>query len=225
MNALIEALTRAVANPAARIGTGGGSFVHAIQGFPQYVARFPKSRQIIGDVLEHVDDPFEGRNFGNAVYRSGDVTINKRQLGVPAGMTYPGHVSNPDSVYRDMVGMAADMPQQAYNQFADDLKFVNDRGHQFDPSKSNNVLIDALAKRFNMVDINPASRNVPKSTLSYMTTPLAGNTYAWKYKGEPLTAAYRGIVEKARRAAALTGIPEWPDDSSLAYTMKLAGLT
>jgi hypothetical protein len=132
--------------------------------------------------------------------------------------------------YIASVRTAASMPQSAYDGFAGDLSQLSERGYQFDPSKSNNVLMDTTDGRFNLVDVGPSSSGY-KSGLEDMLVPLMGNTYSWKYNraltdgvtDQRLTASYRSILNKAEEAARRKGLST-KLNSSGEYSRSFAGI-
>ncbi len=198
------------------LGKGGNATVYDIPN-SEFVLRVSNGsdRKVNGD-FKILPDRFNGQNFGQPVAEHNGMQILRRQRGTPAGLDYVNMVKGKskeaqeanDAVYANSITLAADMPQSAYDQFADDLATlskVGGKGAQFDPSKSGNVLIDPEGGRFNIVDVNESPSKY-KSGLSDMLVVLMGNTYGWKNKGIDLTPSYRAIYAKARAAAEKAGI-------------------
>jgi len=193
------------------LGIGGNAIVYDLPG-TDFVLRVHKpSRQKPWEgplqvEPAPVEDSFPGKNFGQAVAAMNGMFVLRRQPGVPAGLSHRGDSQKEnDAKYYAAVSMAASMPQKAYNQFADDLSFLANAGYQFDPSKSNNVLLDPANGRFNIVDVSPGNY---RSGLSDMIVVLMGNTYASYYSGPtPLADRYAEIFSKAEIAAKRAGLP------------------
>jgi hypothetical protein len=179
-----------------------------------------------------VPDKYPGVEVGQAVMRDPEThaEIVRKRAGTPAGFTHTETTGDPieDSrVYANRIKMAADMPQTAYDILAKEMVRLNELGGGVDP-KANNLLISPEEGRFNMVDVNDTGGEDPDNNITYMVIPLVGNTYAWQYKGsENLTEYRREIITKATKAAEKAGLPlsETPRDSSLSYSLKLAGMT
>jgi hypothetical protein len=210
------------------LGRGGNAIVFDLPGTP-YVVRVPKgsSAPKAADPVVPANDPFEGRNFGQPLFTVGNVQILRRQEGTPAGLTNYKTLApeKANEQYEQAIMAAAQMPQEAYDQFAADLKYLNDKGARFDPSKSNNVLIDTRSGRFNLVDINQKESSGYKNSFGDMVITLIGNTYAWRYKGfTDLTEYRRAIYLKSLAAAQKAGLEINESDPSVAYSRKLAGL-
>jgi len=193
------------------LGVGGNAIVYDLAG-TDFVLRVPKaSRQKPWEATLQLEptpvkDAFPGKNFGQAVAAMNGMLVLHRQTGAPAGLSLRGDSQEEnDAKYIAAVSMAASMPQKAYNQFADDLRFLANARHQFDPSKSNNVLIDPARGRFNIVDVSPGNY---RSGLSDMIVVLMGNTYATYYSSTTLLAdSYATIFSKAESAAKRAGLP------------------
>ncbi len=211
------------------IGRGGNAIVFDLPGTP-FVVRVPKGRAApsANDSVVPASDPFEGRNFGQPLFTIGDVQVLRRQDGVPAGLTNHRGLTQEkaDAAYADSIKAAARMPQSAYDKFAEDLKYLNQKGASFDPSKSNNVLIDSKGGAFNLVDINQQKSADYNNSFGDMVVTLMGNTYAYRYKGEQsLGSGYATIYLKALKAAKKAGLGiDIENDSSVQYSRKLAGI-
>lgn len=196
------------------VGRGGNAVVFDIPG-TNYVLRKPHKVQDVLQDFNQVEDALPGMNVGQAVAtNSQGVSVLRKQPGFPAGITT--RTESPDDLlqYANAVRSAAMMPQSAYDGFAKDLSELTPRGFQFDPSKSNNVLIDPGSGRFNLVDINPNPTGY-QSGLTDMLVPLMGNTFHWKYQklkdsgafDQELTQSFRDIFSKAKQAAESRGLP------------------
>ena len=220
---------RVAMNLGQEIGRGGNAVVFDLP-FTNFVIRVPNGADVpsLMDVVQPVSDPFDGRNFGQPIATVGGVQILRRQEGTPAGLTNYRSLTQQeaDAQYLGALKKAASLPQSAYDQFANDLQFLNEKGANFDPSKSNNVLIDTTKKQFNLVDINQKGGGSYKNSFSDMVITLLGNTYASKYKGDPavVNALRKSIYEKSVAAAKQAGLKIDESDSSVAYSRKLAGI-
>ncbi len=217
------------------IGHGGNATVYKIPNVHNYVMRvvqWNKDKKIDEDKIEEVKDEFPEINVGQAVAKVAErIYFLKKQNGIPAGapagkLRSENKIADP--TYEEHLKMAAEMPQSAYDEFARTLMIVNARDHQFDPSKANNVLIDAQSGKFNLVDINKRRANSTyKNDIGDMVITLMDNSYAYRYKGSaPLEAYRKAILEKCIEAGknASSPIPEAGQNSSLDYSFKLAGL-
>jgi hypothetical protein len=170
-------------------------------------------------------------NVGQPLARVGDATVLLRQRGVPAGLTHGEPAAkgeNRNQVYLRRIQLAAGMPQSAYDQLAADLLRANELGFTWDPSKSNNILIDAPRGRFGLVDLSPRDpQSDYENTAAEAVTCLVGNTHAWRashLEGE-LRDERRAIIRKMMLAADRAGLPRGDDPagSSYMYSLTLAG--
>lgn len=235
---VFAAQARAALDSNTVIGRGGNATVYDIPG-TDFVLRVANGsdRKIKAPFLP-VEDRFDGKNFGQPVAEHNGMQVLRRQTGTPAGLARPDQVQfgktkesqaaakiANDAKYEAAITLAANMPQSAYDQFAEDLSTINGvegKGAQFDPSKSNNVLIDPVNGRFNIVDVNESPGKY-KSGLSDMLITLIGNTYAGSYKGATdLKPLYQQIYTKAKSAAEKAGVP-LELGSSGKYSEQLAG--
>ncbi|MBI2989995.1 MAG: hypothetical protein HYY51_02270 [Candidatus Magasanikbacteria bacterium] len=219
------------------IGHGGNADVYQIPGVETYVVRVKQwgnGGHEIQSEIEEVEDVFPEFNVGQAVAKMPEdgIFFLKRQTGIPAGVPY-GEIrrkggEKADSMYAEHSKRAAEMPQSAYDEFAKLLIVINERDHQFDPSKANNVLVDVESGSFNLVDINKREEgSTYRNSITDMIVTLIDNSYAWKYRGEiPLETYRKKIIEKCLEAGKKTGLyiprPE-ETDTSLDYSFELAG--
>ena len=220
----------AAASQETMIGRGGGSTVHAVPGEEDLVLRVPRRRSALQDgppQAERVANPFGDMNVGQPLARVGGATVLLRQRGEPAGMSSSDPAAKREDwvdVYRARVESAAQMPQSAYDRVASDLLRVNELGHAWDPSKSNNILIDPVGRRFGLVDLDPRD---PKSdfvnTADDVVTCLVGNTHASRTPQlrDDLVAPRREIIRKMMLAADRTGLPRGESNE---YSLSLAGM-
>lgn len=221
------------------IGRGGNATVHSIPGEEELVLRvsrrggFSSGEEDVLARAERVENPFGDMNVGQPLARVGGATVLLRQRGEPAGMS----TSEPafkredrDEVYRARIEAAAQMPQSAYDRVAGDLLRANQLGYTWDPSKSNNILIDRAGGRFGLVDLSPRS---PKSgyanTAGEVVSCLVGNTHASRasHLDQDLVGPRREIIRRMMLAADRVGLPrgDSPNDSSYRYSLSLAGMS
>lgn len=202
---------------------------------PDFVLRVEKSSTRSPDAnLASVEDRFPGMNLGQAIASGDGMQLLRRQSGVPAGLdplakkdrsTPEGQASN-DANYAASLKRAAAMPQSAYNAFAETLaklSSVGGRGAQFDPSKSNNVLIDERSGQFNLVDINENSSGYA-SDVNDMVSVLMDNGNSHAYKGEDLAAVRKEIFTKSLAAAQGAGLSTTLNSSGK-FSAQLAGIS
>lgn len=131
-------------------------------------------------------------------------------------------------IYSDSIERTAEMPQSAYDQFAQTLLNLEKKGLQFDPSKANNVLVDKPGGNFNLVDIAPRNPNSTyHHSLSDMVVTLMDNGFinSMADRGKPWEMHYQAIISKAALAAERTGLPLELNGSSLRYSFQLANAT
>ena len=230
----------AAASPALVIGKGANASVYQIPGEDDLVLRVSRSKFVplpSGELTAvRVTNPYGDMNVGQPLASVGNASVHLMQRGEPAGMT----LSEPafknedrDEVYRARIELAADMPRDAYNRVAGDLLRVNEAGFQWDPSKSNNILIDGPSGSFGLVDTSPRMNKKYFNSASDLIICLVGNTHAWRASEmeAALRPARKKIVMRVLAAARSVGLPissyeKGPrDDSSLEYSMKLAGVT
>lgn len=226
------------------IGRGGNASVYRIQGHSEYALRVPNHLlKIFADVVHEpneIEDPlFQGRNFGQPLVEYGDgITLLYLQEGMPVGV--PPYLRNGskarpseenDITYAESTKIAAEMPLEAYIEMLEDVKFLRSIDKRFDPSKSNNMLMDIQIQRFKFVDImtkNPGSDydNCPQE----LVTMLFDNSYAWQYKGDQADEIQENrinILNKIILAAERLEMPlsknEAEEDASFSYSLTLAG--
>jgi hypothetical protein len=231
-----EVLLEAVKKSENIIGVGGNAIVCRIPQIDGYVLKvhsrdWLKNRELTE--LVAVEDQFPEMNFGQPVASIGMADVLKEQVGVPAGVPY-GEVRKSretgNAVYEIYLKTAAAMPQKSYDQLAELFVFLNENDLIFDPSKSNNILVDSEKDIFNLVDLHhKESDDQPKNSLSYIVISLLDNAYAWKVQDEELEPSLveyrRQILDKCIKAcqkAELTKVDS--NDSSLSYSFQLAGI-
>ena len=223
---------QAVQDPSLLVGKGGNASVYALPRDPDLVVRVEDGRWSTPttDLTPSVVPNLMGAcNVGQPLARTGNITILLRQYGFPAGMMRrePAFASpDRDDIYVDRIRAAAAMPQSAYDQVARDLLHVNAVGLQWDPSNSNNILIDPDHGRFGLVDLSP-QHGTYAPTAAEVVTCLVGNTHAYAAPQTevPLRPYRKLIIQKMMQAADNVGLPRtFPNDSSFAYSLKLAGL-
>ena len=226
------------------IGRGGNATVHAIPGEEELVLRVLKSwREERSAVFPtRVSNPFGDMNVGQPLARVGNATVHLKQGGEPAGMTYsdPAYKSpDRDLVYARRIHDAASLSQDAYDGACSDLMRANELGYEWDPSKSNNILIDVSRDRLGLVDLSPKSAGSTYfNSAGDLIITLVGNTHAYKAdesltqeKAEEVKQDRARIVQLTVNASARVGLPmsqrfrDRPEnESSLLYSLKLSGL-
>jgi hypothetical protein len=235
----------AASSPETMIGRGGNASVHEIPGEEDLVLRVLKrGAQADRDdpSARRVPNPYGDMNVGQPLASVGHATVLLRQRGEPAGMSSsdPAYrTPDRDRVYAQRIHAAASLSQGAYDRVLADLRRANDLGQIWDPSKSNNVLIDVGGDRLGLVDLSPrepGSQYV--NSAGELIVALVGNTHAWRAEEslspEETAGVQRDrerIIRMASIASARAGVPmshyyrDRPEeDSSLAYSLKLAGL-
>jgi len=221
------------------IGRGGNATVHAIPGEEDLVLRVPRrggfssGEEDVSARAERVANPFGDMNVGQPLARVGGATVLLRQGGEPAGMSFSDPAfkrEDRDDVYRARIEAAAQMPQSAYDRVAADLLHSNQLGYVWDPSKSNNILIDAQRGRFGLVDLSlrdPGSEYV--NSAADVVICLVGNAHARRapHLDRDLVGPRREIIRRMMLAADRVGLPrgDSPDHSSYRYSLSLAGMS
>ena len=211
------------------IGRGGAFVAHDIPGSP-FILRRPKSKLDAPiPTLSPVDDIFPGQNIGQAVYGSGDVTVNYRQHGTPAGITTKTETPEDVVKFVTAVRYAASKPQSHYDKLAETFRALEEKGLSFDASKANNLLMDAAG--FNPVDIGQGGGY--RHGLEDLVIPLAGNTFLPAYSralkegktSQELVHSFRSILQKASDAATKHSLYARPGgSSSVDYLRQFAGV-
>lgn len=220
------------------LGVGSNGSVYKIPSLSGFVLKVHTRGWAADEGLSQIEaltDPFPSLNFGQAVAKLGEGhLILKEQSGIPAGVPY-GEIRSKSGeigklVYEEYLSLAAEMPQQAYDNLARLFLFLNEHHFAFDPSKSNNILLDIENGKFNVVDIRRLGDDqLPNNNFSYMVVALMDNPYAWRVDDkrieDRLTQFRKVILEKAYEACSKLNLPvPRTDDSSLEYSFKLAGL-
>jgi hypothetical protein len=207
------------------LGQGGNAKVYAIN--EKYVLRVPHSGFTEGKV-DVIDHPLSPLNFGQPILKIGNAEVLVRQNGIPAGVPHgPIRKAGGEKalkIYTEHLERSATMPQDAYDDLAKQLLYIQKKGYVFDPSKSNNILVDPSESRLNLVDLNPQD---PRSTYRHSVTdiivPLIDNAYCWQVEDTlQIIQNRKAIIAKCLRAAKKKGLPINYDDSSLSYAFKLA---
>ncbi len=140
--------------------------------------------------MELLDDPFPGRNLGQTVASLGASQILRRLPGRHAGVSHAemaraptdgGRMMDafPDGLaqYRAVLKRVADMPQAAYDEFAQTLLYMHRHGYCFDYCQGRNVLVDDAGQRFYPVDLHKSSSPV---ALNKMIAPLMDTQYGYR---------------------------------------------
>ncbi len=218
---------------------GGNISVYRINGNSDYVVGVLHRVKVNALTLSEpkiIEDEYQGKNFGQAVAEYGyGVALLKFQKGIAVGGT-PRHLQGNytqeenDIIYEQTTRNAANMPMSAYVELLYDLQFLNSIEKLIDPSKSNNLLMDMEAKKFNLVDINSPVGTTNKNEPCDLIMMLFDNMYSTFYQGDSkmlLEADRKVILDKMLSAAEHVGIKftEGPaeENSFLSYSMTLAG--
>jgi hypothetical protein len=193
----------------------------------EYGKRHPQPGKLEAEV-----DFLPGHNVGQPIAKMGDYQILKKQDGFAAGA--PGGRTRremgaeaAEAIYARSVKTSAELPQQAYDDFARTLVALEKNGLQFDPSKPGNILLDPVGKRFNIVDVSKTNSTSPyKHSVADMIVPLVDNYFVGSVlpnKGAIYQRFLQQIITKSNAAAQSAGLPLTEMGSSLAYSHKLAG--
>ena len=147
------------------IGRGSSASVYAIPGNRDMVVRVTRGMSLenLGEAVPTpCDDPFEGRNFGQAIadYGSGVTVLMRqhgREPGVPSALIHAAAGEKPSletarELYEGSMHDLADMPVSAYVGLLEDMVYLESMGRRIDP-KPSNFLIDAQGERINVVDV------------------------------------------------------------------------
>ena len=217
------------------LGRGKNANVYEIPGMEKYVLKVEhgvEQKKEVDGKIEEVKDVFPEFNFGQAVARISNegIYLLKKQNGVPAGVPNGDARKKSeigDTVYEDHLQRTSEIPQSAYDEFAESLIVINHRDHQFDP-KFGNVLVDPEKGKFNLVDITKRNEGSNyKNGIVDMMVSLMDNSYAGRYKGVAPVEGYRKeILQKCIEAGKKVGweIPEPGEKPSIDYSFKLAGI-
>jgi len=226
------------------IGRGGNATVFEIPSVKDYLLRVENkalraiNRKMTDDLLLNVqilNDVFEGRNYGQRVISlHPNIQILKRQEGTPAGVPSRSFLWRQKDgpaveMYEANLMRSAQMPQETYNQLINDLIYINNLGFNFDPSKTNNLLVDEKSQTFNLVDLNPGSYQnrmddilgVLMDSVSAHNESLGANFIDF----QKLVPSYRMILEKTLLAAQHQGFNTSQENwDNMHYAFRLAGL-
>lgn len=211
------------------MGRGGNADVWSVPG-TQFVVRVLRGKpEELEDSmrlasLQRVDDDHGGMNIGQAVASMGPkVSFLRLQSGNPAGFKPRGDREGDAALaaniksFKDRLREAASMPQSAYDTLMEEIRSLHERGYKVDPSKSNNLLIDPAAGRFNLVDVAKGDYlATPGAVLSMLMHNFQFNK---QLKGDEEAKAYaRSIIGKLSKH----GLD--PSDGGVSYSMQLAGM-
>jgi hypothetical protein len=211
------------------MGRGGNADVWAIPG-TQFVVRVLRTKpeeleqSLRSSSIQRVDDDHGDMNIGQAVASLGPrVGFLRLQGGVPAGFKPRGDREGEAAIaaniksFKERLREAASMPQSAYDTLMEEIRDLHKRGYKIDPSKSNNLLIDPAAGRFNLVDVGKGDYLAsPGAVLSMLMHNYMFNKYM---KGDEEAKAYaREIMGKLSKH----GLDQ--SDGGVSYSMELAGM-
>tara|TARA_Y100000034_G_scaffold117437_2_gene156879 strand:+ start:374 stop:1783 length:1410 start_codon:yes stop_codon:yes gene_type:complete len=206
------------------LGEGGDGMFWAI---PNSDLGIKISKTLIPNIDEYLNkNTFEAASdiSGQLVGRIGPsdtrgIWILKKQEGIPAGAPFRRGreiLEGDAAAFREKLLIQASMPQSAYDDLAEQLVDFNDRGIRIDPSKPNNVLIDAPGSKYNFVDLAPVQHGVTGDTTRWNTgyeiVALLLDPQQFKnlklYKDPEAVAAARDIGKKIK--AAVSNNPRLP---------------
>lgn len=205
-------------------GKGGNAVFYRIPG-TEFGVRdqfrgFSGKEETGDEVLEPVDDPFEGENVGQAVAKYGDnVSVLRLQHGKPLGAPLgfdkyeTDQLEDAAQTLKDRIMDAAALPVSEYVKLMNRILKLNEKGYVMDPSKSGNLLVDP-EKGFGLVDIGKAGRtdyfNSAAEILSMITDPYNYRNFSSWIEGwqdSALKRAGQVIKTNIERAAESTGLP------------------
>lgn len=145
------------------VDAGGKNNVYSIPGNDDFLIRVSKKILIPTKRLElkKLEDPFPDKNLGQKIASlSKNISVILKQSGKANGITdwhkvkfkkehLPEFITSLKSV--------ANMPQTAFNDMAEEIKFLQAKQHLFDHNPRN-ILIDEKKQAFNLVDIEPCPK-------------------------------------------------------------------
>lgn len=140
------------------VGKGNHAEVFHIAGLPQFMLRCPHYNRQSSNLIEVLTDRFPSRNFGQEVARIGNCLLVKYQPGTPIGISYrtslqSTHDSSTIERYKSHLRNIAQFPQESYDRFAANLKYLDNLGYSADLVDPNNVLVDSEKQQLRLVDI------------------------------------------------------------------------
>lgn len=121
--------------------------------------------------LEKCDIKYPQYNFGQPIAKNGyDILITKYIPGVPNSVngTHPitDYICKNNSATREMakeylskLRLFKDFPQESYDHFAQQIKYLQDNGAFVDIDNCNNLLVDAENQKFHIIDLPSDAHN------------------------------------------------------------------
>lgn len=198
------------------LGMGGSANVYALDGHPDKVVRVKHGADVeaaLAHPPQAVDDPFQGRNFGQALTQYGEgVEIMMRQGGQECGlpMRFAGQ-DNAADIYKQSMADLAAAPVSAYVGFLEDVQFLETIGRRVDP-KPSNLMVDSEAGRINIVDtanfgMNFAMHDSPAVILRSLFHYAGASEAGLSPLPEDVQANHATALDKMLEACAQTGMP------------------
>lgn len=204
-----------------------GNKIYNIPGINEYIVKvnpLASKKEIKAGTLVFKEDIFSSANIGQRVAviessKSSDLPlleIRKKNFGesneLIAKKFNKQHI---DDLYESYLLRNAQMPQEAYNNYALLLKELNNSGIKFDPGVGNgNILVDLKNESFNLVDQDAVVRRpeIDKESFASVVNGLIHVEYARSYGGSDLSvllASFEIFTKSivAAKAAEL-GLPE-----------------
>jgi len=149
------------------IGCGRFKKVYEIPDMPEYLVGYlyrSNSTEPMTKVVPFSDKLSE-YNFGQPIAGNNKAIIMKKLDGVPCGIEdYPSvahFIAENRYVTREMalqylskLRLMKNFPQSAYNELAEQTKYIADKGYFLDFINPNNMLIDTKNQRFHHIDLS-----------------------------------------------------------------------
>lgn len=210
------------------LGTGANSVVYKFSNplLDRWAIKVDIKHNDYKDSFSHpiqpVDDEFRGMNMGQEIARIGNrVHILKRINGKPHSFeNWSKHraegtkITEEDaSVFLDDVKKIADFPQEAFDDYAKQLKILDDKGYKADSFNPNNYLIDYENRTIHIIDAYKYDVDAHLNTSYDLFCPLVDypnysrfyDVMSEKEKAEYIDFT-EAIFEKCMTAAEKTGV-------------------
>ena len=162
-----EVVLDAVSKQENKLGEGVKKIVYSIDGIDDYVVAFYKQREEDNSApLVGVKDVFPGYNFGQEVAtNNANISVMKKIKGndhsIPdwtskyQGLVYRGEPITEEDAKIFLSGLldVAEMPWSSYVDFAEQVKYLNDRRIKIDLFNPNNIIVDVQNQKITHFDL------------------------------------------------------------------------
>lgn len=209
------------------LGTGYISTCFRIPRINNYVFRLPTNLEKQGITLFQkplniIEDEFDGRNYGQTVIQIGEhVQILKKVDGTSHSLNpWIFYIKHPDKItqkdahnFLKCLERISEFGQDAYDNLAASIGYLNLKGKKIDSVNPNNIMIDNKHKKFGIIDLNGKKTAQYKNTSYDMISSLLDygsfkNIYNLLNETEKqkLLKTARVIINKCHNAGTLANL-------------------